>query len=218
MQKISNLLLNLILLYPLLIIAFSLIENNRKNQLRTLLSFAVYLFIVNKIMIEPGALVEIYLFPYFLLLAPFFLLVMRRLIDERNVSMSKVDIKGRDKYFMVLVFGFILICGLYIKVNTMNDIQVLNLNHEIIESIRNAEDKETEIIKIADKPRTLLNGYKDLLKIDSENYHISYSGNAVKKIKGTYEEANVAYTYTLVYRRHYETWEFELIDGVGMRY
>ncbi|MTI49967.1 MAG: hypothetical protein FH761_19220 [Firmicutes bacterium] len=215
MQLVSNILLNLILLYPIIIVREYCVNDLRKVQQKKLVKIAIYLFMTNILIIDTAYYIEEYLFFYVVILIPAGIVKSITLMKENCIEITLVNethvigIKYKKFIVLLLVFSF-LITSLMLANYQVND-KVLKIHGNNLEKLRTSENPIKELIYQAQNPRTLLSEWEYLIKINENKYKVIYSGNSKKIVRGTIKKENVIYTYDLTYRRIDNRWK---LDGL----
>lgn len=213
MQFISNILLNFVLLYPIVIIREYCVGESKKTQHNKLSKVAFHLFIVNALIINTAFYLEAFFFFYLLIMVPLGIAVSVFLIKENKIDLS-LNIKTynlgiKSKRLIVLLMGYgMLIVFLSLANNEVND-HVMQIHVNNIEKIRTAEQPIEELIWLSQNPRTLFSDLDEILKINEDDYVVAYSGNSKKNLRGSFEEDNVLYIYDFTYRRIHSKWELD---------
>lgn len=213
MQSISNVLLNFVLLYPIVIIREYCVGEYKKTQHKILNKVAFHLFIVNMVIINTAFYLEAFFFFYLLMIVPLGIAVSIFLIKENKIDLSlnikTYDLGIKSKRLIVLLMGYgMLILFLSLANNEVND-HVMQIHVDNIEKIRTAEQPIEELIWLSQNPRTLLSDLDVIIKINEKDYAVAYSGNSKKILRGSIEEDNVLYIYDFTYRRIHGNWELD---------
>ena len=215
MQLISNIILNLILVYPILFIREYCVGKNRESHLKKLNLAAQYLFFINLAFINTAFYLEAFLVFYFALIIPLGIGVSIMMMKENDIKLFQSDethdIGIKSKKLVVLVTGYVLLFILLSFANLQVDDQVMNVHFENLKRLSTSDKPLEELITVSQNPRTLVSELDRLLRINESDYAVLYSGNSKKIIKGTIRENEVLYTFELTYRRLDTHWE---LDGL----
>lgn len=219
MQILSNIIINIILISPLiyfllLVREYSCGETLKKEQKRTGY-LILYVFIINNNFIGEGSIMEYYLLIYCALFIPFFIFIIHSFANEKSFKLESfgekkiLNIKDTKFFILFLVVTALLISQLFI--NSQSDHLVIELNKENFESIKNSQAPLAELAYRSDNPSTMISSLDILMKVDIDNYEILSSGNWKKEIRITVEEKASINTYILTYRRKNMDWK---LDGL----
>ncbi len=219
MQMISNIIVNMILISPLiyfllLVREYSCGENLNKEQKKTG-NLILYLFIINNHFIGEGSIMEYYLLIYCVLIIPFFIFIIHSFANEKSFKLElfgekKIfNIKDTKFFILFLVVSALLISQLFI--NSKSDQLVIELNKENFESIKNSQAPLAELAYRSENPSSMISNLDILMNADIDNYEILTSGNWRKEIRISVEEKESINTYVLTYRRRNMDWK---LDGL----
>jgi len=215
MQFISNIVLNLILLYPLLLLR----EYSRTNILdissKVLTYIAIYFFIINKIFIDMGDQFEYLIYFYIVFLVPTIIFSILYIAKQNGyviVLFSESKIIGiKDSKAVALLLGYASMFIILSIVNIQTDSHVLDVNEENFNIIRNAENPLEELVYLTENPQTMIANLEKLKSINPNDFEVLFSGNNKKELRVIVEVDDMTYSYEITYRRRNIKW---ILDGV----
>lgn len=205
MQLISNILFSIILIYPSVFLREYCIGDERKIQLKRITDITLYFLLITMVIIISAFYLEAFIFFYVILLIPSGIALSNFLMKHNDIQrklLSEGHVLGiKEKRFALLMVVYIVLFVLLNLTNYAVNNQVMQVNNEVLNKLKSADDPALELIGLSQNPDTLIYEVDKLVALSEKDYSVIYSGNALKIVRGTIQKDNTIYEYDLTYRR-----------------